>query len=139
LHRNELAKLSNITSEIFGITLPIAESPEVKIDRLMQEYVTKLKELKSIKDNQQAILTMQAARTSFMNRAKEIQPEIKQWLSSLPIKEAATCKENLLLKPYFKNINDLVSAFQLSDKLDNNEEMKHSLEAMDDFLTVLYE
>jgi hypothetical protein len=139
LHRAEIARLTYISSEFFGISLPVAETPEAKIDRLMQDYIAKLTEVKNIKDDHKAILSMQAARTTFMERAKEIQPELKQWMQSLSGKEASTHKENLLLKPYFKHINDIVSAYQVSERLDANQQMKQSLEAMDDFLTVLYE
>ena len=139
LHRAEIAKLSHITSEFLGINLPLSETPEAKIDRLMQDYVVKLAEVKNQKDDQKAIQSMQAARTTFMQRAKEIQPLVKQWLESLPAKDAAFQKENLLMKPYFKHINDMVASYQLSNKLDENQQMKQSLEAMDDFMTVLYE
>lgn len=139
LHRAEIAKLSQITSEFLGIKLPFSETPEAEIDRLMQDYVGKLKEVKNIKNDQEAIASMQAARTTFMKRAKEIQPQLRQWMESLPVKDASSQKENLLMKPYFKHINDMVASYQLSNKLDSNQQLKQSLEAMDDFLTVLYE
>jgi hypothetical protein len=139
LHRAEIAKLSHITSEFLGIELPFSETPEAKIDRLMQEYVNKLAEVEKLQNDKDAIRTMQNARTTFMERAKEIQPQLRQWLESMPVEDAAAQKESLLMKPYFKNINDMLASYQLSNKLDANHQMQQSLEAMDDFLTVLYE
>jgi hypothetical protein len=139
LHRAEIAKLSHITSRFLGINLPFSETPEAKIDRLMKEYVNKLAEIKNIPDDRKAILSMQVARTSFMQRAKEIHPQLRQWLAALPAEEASARKDSLLMKPYFKQINDIVASYQLSNKLDTNQQLKQSLEAMDDFLTVLYE
>jgi hypothetical protein len=139
LHRTEIVKLSQFTSEVFGVSIPVSESPEAKIDRLMADYVATLKEVKNIQDDHKAIQSMESARTTFMNRAKEIQPQIKQWLESMPLEDASAQKENLMLKPYFKQINDIATTYQLSDKLDNNQQMQESLESMDDFLTVLYQ
>jgi hypothetical protein len=109
LHRTEIAKLSSFTSEIIGINLPMSETPEAEIDRLMMDYVAKLKEVNKIQDDTKAIQSMEAARTSFMNRAKEIQPQVKQWLESLPVKEASAHKENLMMKPYFKQADEAIS------------------------------
>ncbi len=138
LHKNELVKLGALTSEIFQINLSLSDSPEAKIDKLMYEYVGKLLDVKNIQDDKKAIETMELVRKEFVQRAQEIQPELKKYLSSLSEKQASIYKEKLLFKPYFKTINDLVFAYTVSSKLDTNPELKKSFQAMDDFLTILY-
>lgn len=138
LQRNEFARLSKATLDVFEIRLPIHISVEGDIDELMQAYVNTLTEVKNIKDDAKAITAMKIAGKEFMRRAQKIKPELKQYLSTMSEKEASAYRERLLIKPYFKDINDIAFAYRLSSKLDSNSELRESFEAMDDFLTILY-
>ncbi len=138
LNRSELMKLSNVTSEVFGLTLPVKESPEQKVDTLLQEYVNKLISIKNIRDEQKAMEAMQHARQVFMQRATELKPQLEAWMYGLSEQEALQFKEKLMLKPYFKSINDTVLSYKLSSKFESNPQYIQSLEGMGDFLTVLY-
>jgi hypothetical protein len=124
------------STEIFNFNRQNTISPEQKIDLLMQEYVRSLYDVKNVKEDKKAIALMHSVRVDFLKKASKIEPELKSWLSSLPDKQVAIFRERMLLKPYFKQINDIT--FSMNNKMEKKPEMKQSFEAMDDFFELLY-
>lgn len=124
----------------FGNYLMIknTNSVEAKIDHLMQDYVEKLKEIKSIEDDAQAIAFMEDARESFMARTLHLEPELKAYYHSLSQEEASLKAQKLLIKPYFREINDLVLDVDYQLKISKNPQLKKAYDQLDEFLHILY-
>jgi hypothetical protein len=130
--------INKSSSEIFSLQKQSGSTPEMKVDQLMQDYVKNLLHVKNIKDDAKAMEMMKIIRAKFMQRATDIAPEIKFWLGSIPAKQASLYKEQMLLKPYFKSINDITISYSLSHNMDQKPQLKKSFEAMNDFLNIIY-
>ncbi len=115
-----------------------SNSVEAKIDHLMEDYVKKLKEIKSIGDDSQAIAYMEDAKESFMARTLHLEPQLRAWYNSLPEEEASLRAQKLLIKPYFREINAISLDFEYQQKINRNPELKKAYDELDEFLYILY-
>jgi hypothetical protein len=113
-------------------------SVEAKVDNLMEDYVKKLRELKSMGDDSQAIAYMENAKESFMARTLHLEPQLKAWYNSLPEEEASLKAQKLLVKPYFREINDITLDFDYQQKINKNPALKKAYDELDEFLYILY-
>ncbi len=138
LDKVDLINVKLIGSEVVGFSSQSDTSPEAKIDILMHDYINSLAQLKNTKDETNAIKLMNSLKKSFIQRAHEIQPELKAYLAKMSAKEAAIYKDKLVLKPYFKTINDLTLSYTLLHNVSQKLEMKQAFESMNEFMTILY-
>jgi hypothetical protein len=130
--------INKSSSEVFSIQKQNGKTPEMKVDQLMQDYVKNLMQVKNMKDDAKAMEMMKTIRIKFIQQATNIAPELKFWLGSLSVQQATICKEKMLLKPYFKSINDITISYSLSQNMDVKPQLKKSFEAMADFMNILY-
>lgn len=138
LNKVEILNVQTFSSEVLGFHTQVQNSPDAKIDLLMQDYVKSLIQLSSIKDEALAIAHMLSTKNSFLQRAKQIQPELKAFLACLPAKQAMVYKDKLLIKPYFKTINELTIKYSSIHNLHQNTQLQKSFDSMNEFINVIY-
>jgi flagellar biosynthesis/type III secretory pathway chaperone len=138
LNRVNLWNGNMVNSEILGFEIRTENSPEAKIDLLMQDYIKSLNHLKNIQNQKIALSLITSIREDFLKRAKELKPQLNTWLSSMDEKQAAIYREQMLIKPYFKKINDLTMECSIKLNLDNNTKLKKEFTSMNQFMTILY-
>ncbi|MDO1448922.1 hypothetical protein Q0590_21770 [Rhodocytophaga aerolata] len=138
LNKVELWNVKMLNSEVVGFPSQAGNSPEAKIDLLMQDYIKSLTQLKNIQNEKIASSIMISTRESFLKRATEIQPQLNIWLSTVDAKQTAIYKEQLLIKSYFKIINDLTMECSIKLNLEQNPVLKKNFNSMNDFMNVLY-
>lgn len=114
------------------------DAVEAALDHLMQDYVKKLKEIKSVEDDVQALTLMEEAGSSFMTRTLHLQPQLKAYYQSLSRQEASLKAQKLLIKPYFRQINDLALDVDYQQRINKNPHLKKAYEQLDAFLYILY-
>jgi hypothetical protein len=111
---------------------------EHAIDNLMMDYVKKLKQIKDTKTDAEALMLINNAKIVLKQRAEKLAPQVKAWKHSLSAQEARQFTDNLLVKPYFKEINKIVLNYNFSSRLDNNEKLKTAFNELNTFFLVLY-
>jgi hypothetical protein len=111
---------------------------EHAIDNLMMDYVKKLKQIRDTKSDAEAIALVNNAKIVLKQRTEKLAPQVKAWKHSLSAHEAKQFTDNLLVKPYFKEINKIVLNYSFSSRLDNNEELKSAFGELNGFFLVLY-
>jgi MoxR-like ATPase len=126
-----------ISSMGFDLT-PESVRLEGEIDAIMHEYVVHLKQINKIQDQALALTAIQQAKAQLSKRIQKITPELQLWKKSLSKQEAKTFTDKLLVKPYFKQINDLTFAFNLSRKGENNAELLKAYQSLNELMPVLF-
>jgi hypothetical protein len=111
---------------------------ENEIDALMLDYVVKLRQINKIQDTALALAAIEQAKAQVNKRVQKIAPELQLWKKSLSAQEAKNFTEKFLVKPYFKQINDLTFAFNLSNRGSNNAELVKAYQGLNEFMPVLF-
>ncbi|QHT69393.1 hypothetical protein GXP67_23500 [Rhodocytophaga rosea] len=126
-----------ISSIGFDLT-PESIRLEGEIDALMLDYVVKLRQINKIQDQAQALVAVQQVKLQLTKRVQKIAPELQLWKKSLSKQEAKNFTEKFLVKPYFKEINDLTFAFNLSNRGSNHTELVKAYQGLNEFMPVLF-
>lgn len=111
---------------------------EGEIDALMLDYVVKLRQINKIQNQAQALVAVQQAKAQLTNRVQKIAPELQLWKKTLSKQEAINFTEKFMIKPYFKEINDLTFAFNFSNRGGNNTELVKAYQSLNEFMPALF-
>lgn len=134
----QTVRYNQVTSSIGFGAVPESIRIETEIDALMSDYVKQLKLISTIKNDEQALTTIKQSREMLAKRVQKLVPEIKAWKQFLSAREAKTFTDRLLVKPYFKQINDLTFAYNLSKKASNNAALLKAYQSLNDCIPALY-
>jgi hypothetical protein len=126
-----------ISSIGFDLT-PESIRLESEIDALMLEYVVKLRQINKIQEPAQALSAIEQAKIQVNKRVQKIAPELQLWKKSLSKQEAKNFSEKFLVKPYFKEVNDLTFAFNLSKRDGTHAELVKAYQSLNEFMPALF-
>lgn len=131
-------RYNQVTSSIGFGAIPESMKLEAEIDAIMNDYVKHLRLIKNIENDEQALAAISQARVLLSKRIEKLIPEIKAWKQFLSAQEARLFTEKLLVKPYFKEINDLTFAYNLSKKGTKNTALLKAYQSLNECIPALY-